>query len=564
MPANILSPQRHGDTEEARISRKYTQIHANGWLPFHLRLFACIRSLFGLYALVYMVALVVYALVAWPHTHPPYMDAFYYVDIARSLAHGHGFVEGFVWNYLGDVPPLRHPSSEYWLPGLSLLLTPAFLLGGGYHVAALLTCAVAALCPTLAAVIGWDTFRTRRHALTMAALTLFNGVWFHDWATPDAFVLYAALATLALLLCARGLQGRGPGAGALLFALSGLVAGGAALTRQEGVLLLVAVLLAALATPAARRRLWPHGIAGAVALFGLAELPWLAHNMVALGRLTAAGGSRTLWMRSYDQFYALHTEALNPSAYLQWGWAHIIGTRVDAALFTLETWAALWLVVLLPPLLAGLWRMWRGVEFRPFLIYWALLALAMPLLFAATLRNGTLAHASGALLPFASGLIVAGVDVLARGLARLRGRDPARLARVMGAIAVALAAFVSLYMTMATFPAHGDEYTRDARVVSWLHRHNASKAPVMVVDPPAFAYIDHGPYVVAPSDGMAAARAVARRYGVRYWAIDPIHAGYQEGLYRSGRSPVSWLEPVAMIDGVRLYRVLPDKGARRA
>ena len=42
----------------------------------------------GAYALLYLCCLLVYALVAWPHTHPPYMDSFYYVDIARNLAAG--------------------------------------------------------------------------------------------------------------------------------------------------------------------------------------------------------------------------------------------------------------------------------------------------------------------------------------------------------------------------------------------------------------------------------------------------------------------------------------------
>src|SRR5437868_2631169 len=115
------------------------------------------REGFGwrLYGLVYLAAFAVYAAVAWPHTHPPYMDSFYYLDIARNLAHGQGLTEGFVWNYLGGMPPLRHPSSEYWLPGISLLLAPALALGGGYRSAALLTAAVAALCPALAARIGY-------------------------------------------------------------------------------------------------------------------------------------------------------------------------------------------------------------------------------------------------------------------------------------------------------------------------------------------------------------------------------------------------------------------------
>jgi 4-amino-4-deoxy-L-arabinose transferase-like glycosyltransferase len=486
------------------------------------------------------------------------MDSFYYLDIARNLARGQGLTEGFVWNYLGGMPPLRHPSSEYWLPGLSLLLAPALALGGGYRAATLLTAAVAALCPALAARIGRDIFGTRRHALTMAGLTLFNGLWFHDWTTPDAFVPFAALATITLLLAYMGLQGRPLSRVArspsLAYALAGLTAGLASLMRQEGVFLLVAVLLAALLTPQAWPRLWPRGLLGAVGLFGIVQLPWVLHNLAVLGAPYAVGGSRTLWMRSYDAFYSLHTERLTPRAYLAWGLPHIVSARIGAALFTVAIWAALWLVVLVPPLLSGLWRLRRRVECRPFLMYWALLALAMPLLFTATLQNGTLQHASGALVPFGSALVVAGIDVLGAWLARLRGRDGRRLARDMSLMAVALAALTSLYMTGKTFPAQGDEYTRDAAVVAWLHRHNPARTPVMVLDPPAFAYLDDGAYVVAPSDGLSAVREVARHYGVRYWALDALHAPGQEALYRR-HARLPWLRWVTTVDGVQIYEV---------
>jgi len=506
------------------------------------------------YGLVYLAAFAVYAAVAWPHTHPPYMDSFYYLDIARNLARGQGLTEGFVWNYLGGMPPLRHPSSEYWLPGLSLLLAPALALGGGYRAATLLTAAVAALCPALAARIGRDIFGTRRHALTMAGLTLFNGLWFHDWTTPDAFVPFAALATITLLLAYMGLQGRPARKPALSYALAGLTAGLASLMRQEGVFLLAAVLLAALLAPQARLRLWPRGVLGAVGLFGLVQLPWVLHNLAVLGTPYAAGGSRTLWMRSYDAFYSLHTEHLTPRAYLTWGLSHIVSARVRAALFSVAIWAALWLVVLVPPLLIGLWRLRRRVECRPFLMYWALLALAMPLLFTATLQNGTLQHASGALVPFGSAPVAAGLDVLGVWLARLRGRDGGRLARDMSLMAVALAALTSLYMTVKTFPAQGDEYTHDATVVAWLHRHNPARTPVMVLDPPAFAYLDDGAYVVAPSDGLSAAREVARHYGVRYWALDALHAPDQDVLYRR-HVRLPWLRWVATVHGVQIYEV---------
>jgi hypothetical protein len=128
----------------------------------------------------------------------------------------------------------------------------------------------------------------------------------------------------------------------------------------------------------------------------------------------------------------------------------------------------------------------------------------------------------------------------------------------MSIMAVALAALTSLYMTGKTFPAHGDEYTHDATVVAWLHRHNPAGAPVMVLDPPAFAYLDDGAYVVAPSDGLSAVREVARHYGVRYWALDALHAPNQEALYRR-HARLPWLRWVTTVHGVQIYEIVGSR-----
>jgi hypothetical protein len=106
---------------------------------------------------------------------------------------------------------------------------------------------------------------------------------------------------------------------------------------------------------------------------------------------------------------------------MSWGLPRLLAARLHAAVFTLEIWSALWLIVLVP-LLIGMWRLRRKLECRPFLCYWAVLALAMPLLFTATLEHGTLQHASGALIPFGAALVVSGLDAIANRLAgRRRG-----------------------------------------------------------------------------------------------------------------------------------------------
>lgn len=138
---------------------------------------------------------------------------------------------------------------------------------------------------------------------------------------------------------------------------------------------------------------------------------------------------------------------------------------------------------------------------------------------------------------------------------KVRAGPAHRLSIFMNLLAVGIAVLVSLDMTWRTFPAHGDEYTHDARIAAWLHRHNPRNRPVMVLDPPLFAYLDGDRYVVAPSDGIAADLTVARHYGVRYWVLDPLHAPAQDALYR-GAISVPSLRRVATMDGAEVYQVL--------
>ena len=59
--------------------------------------------------LLYGLALVVRLLLIWHFPDPAYPDSFYYVDVARSLAAGHGFTIDLVWIFpeVGGVLPAK-------------------------------------------------------------------------------------------------------------------------------------------------------------------------------------------------------------------------------------------------------------------------------------------------------------------------------------------------------------------------------------------------------------------------------------------------------------------------
>ena len=90
----------------------------------------------GLPILLFAAALAVRAAAGLFFMGPGYLDAFYYVDVARQLAAGHGLNVPFVWAYLEvgghipAVPLLPVPADAHWLPLASLIQVPFIWLLG--------------------------------------------------------------------------------------------------------------------------------------------------------------------------------------------------------------------------------------------------------------------------------------------------------------------------------------------------------------------------------------------------------------------------------------------------
>ena len=86
---------------------------------------------------LYLLALVARLVTAALFPDPAYPDSFYYVDVARQLAAGHGFNVDFIWIFPevgGGIPAnpvLPIPSNAHWMPLASLVQVPFIWLLGG-------------------------------------------------------------------------------------------------------------------------------------------------------------------------------------------------------------------------------------------------------------------------------------------------------------------------------------------------------------------------------------------------------------------------------------------------
>ena len=375
----------------------------------------------------------VFCFVLFPH--PAYPDSFYYSAVARSLASGHGFSIDYLWNFIevgSVVPPhglLPMVSNAHWMPLASLIQVPFIWLLGPTDLAGsvpfmLLGAALAPLTyffvrdmarPHLRD-LGWP-------AVLAGVLAASSGLIMAFLSQPDNFALYALLVAPVLWIIGRlwrgdpglVLRGRAFGPRASL-AVAGLLSGLAFLSRNDGVLLPVAVGLLWLAS-AARAR-WRHTkppfaftdllIYGAMAL--VVVLPWLVRQELVFGALSpSANTGRILWIRYYQQLFAADGP-ISIGYLLAWGPGNLLASRAEALLNVFEI-LAFELLFLAGPLFAitGLRRAAGSRALRPYFAWMAIFFAWSVIVAAPHLISGNFIHSAVATLPLLYLLMVDGL-----------------------------------------------------------------------------------------------------------------------------------------------------------
>ena len=264
------------------------------------------------------LGLAVYLLVAvFQHT-PGYMDAEYYYAGGLRLAGGKGFTEPFIWNYLDNPPGLPHPSHTYWMPLASLVAYLGILLSGSaeFPVARWGFILAAACVPVISAILA-HRFTPRRDAALLAGLlAVFSPFYLPYLPTSDTFGLVMLLGGLWLLTAQRPIYLRGGRLGDLSPLLLGLLSGLMHLARADGVIWLIAALLAAVWLPDLTQGRSTQRFSRVLAtLLGylLVMGPWLLRNQGLFGSLLTPSGGKALWFVEYDDLYAFPGALVTPA-----------------------------------------------------------------------------------------------------------------------------------------------------------------------------------------------------------------------------------------------------------
>ncbi len=484
------------------------------------------RTAILLYALALVVRLILVAL----FPDPAYVDSYYYVNVARALAAGHGFSIDFIWTFVdlgGAIPAhpgLPIPSNAHWMPLAALLQVPFIAALGATAWASALPFA---LIGALAAPMTWGVARdagARRDVGLGAAILVALPAAMVFMAQPDNFALFQVLVLGALWLAVRGTRGDGRA-----FAVAGLLAGFSMLARNDGFLVGATLGVVFIAV---RWRAWRAGTPAAlpwwsalacVGLFLLVMAPWWGRQLAVFGSISPSSASgRILWIRSLGEMNSIVGRPTLES-FLGQGIGPLLGSRIGGLLQAVLSYGMLVAgPVLLPFVLVGAWLRRRSPDFAPFFVYAGLLFAFSALVSAVHVPNGTFLHSAVALAPYSAILGLEGVvAAVAWVAARRRGWDREAASRVFAAGAVGLTVLLGAWFSVSTRANWAVE--RDLKVEAGAALTAAGAAPddvVMSLDTGGVRYWTGHPGVVAPSDPIATIEEVARAYDARWLLVE--------------------------------------------
>jgi hypothetical protein len=485
---------------------------------------------------LYLLALVGRLALVAGFPDPAYPDSFYYVDVARQLAAGHGFSIDVVWVFAevgGRIPAdavLPIASNAHWMPLASLVQVPfIWLLGPNAFASALPFALIGAVAAPLAWLIARDVGAPSFVGIGAGVLTALPALSFVYMAQPDNFSLYQPLVAGALLLAARGLRGSPPS-----FALAGLLAGIATLSRNDG-LLVMAVLgavflwdrlrarVAAAGSPTRPAQVPLAAALGAVALFAVVVVPWYLRQMAVFGTLSPSTASgKVLFIRDIGEWNSITTPATLDHL-LGLGIGPLLLTRVGGLIAALFIFSILvGVLVLIPPLVVGAWHRRRDVGFGPYFGYATLLFAFSALLSAVHVPGGTFIHSAVALVPHGYVLALWGIVAATAWIARHRagwGAETAGRVLVGGAVAFGVIAAVA-----GSFAVHGGWDVKRTRMQAVTSALDDAGAPisdrVMAIDASGIRYWSGHPGVVLVNDPLATVEEVARAYDIRWLVLE--------------------------------------------
>lgn len=523
---------------------------------------------------LYALAVVVRAggVVAFPD--PAYADSSYYVEVARSLAAGHGLSVDFVWIFaeVGGTLP-AHPvlpvaSNAHWLPLASFIQAPFVALMGPTAIASALPMVlIGAIAAPLTYAIARDVGASRHVQLGAAVLAAIPAAGTVFMAQPENFAIFQPLVAATLWMAARGLRGD-----TRAYAIAGVLVGVASLARNDAFLLGAAVGLVFVID---RVRAWRSGRPAAlpiraavtcIALYLLVVGPWWARQLAEFGSISpTASNGQALWLTEYRQWNSTTAETTF-AAFMAQGWGTILQTRLVGLVASLANFTVLISsIVLLPLIPIGAWFRRRSDDFLPYFLFFAILLTGATIIFPLHVPGGAFIHTAVGLGPHSYILGLEGVAVAIGWIAsRRRGWDVDAATPLFTWFVVA---FVAASAVLYAPTVYGSwEETRSPRRALAAELDGLGVGPddrLMTIDAGGFKYWTGRGGVVSPDDPIDRIEEVARGYGIRWLVLErrAIVEALRPVLRADDRpawiGPAVYTVPSASADGIPTLALYP-------
>lgn len=505
-------------------------------------------------------------------TGPGYMDAEYYTAGAINLTNGNGFWEPYIWNYLDNPQSLPHPAFTYWMPLPALLAALGMFLTGNqsFLSARIIYILFYGLLPIFVFWLSRNYLKSPQYAWIPAVLSLFPGLYSIYFTLPESFLLYllggTAFMLVAFLAKWKWLRSDMGWPRALLV---GGIAGIMHLTRADGWLWLGAGIFWVIWGSLQQNKTYKLRVAiklFAVVIFGysMAMGPWFWRNLNYYGTIMPPGGLQTIWLTNYDQTFSYPASNISISQWISEGlsthfnnWGNALWAN-SLNLFVFQGG-----IILLPLMIAGIWRLRheRWVQFMSGM--WLLTFLTMTFVFPFSGPRGGYIHSASAYQVFGWLMVIPGLESFALFLKRKRHLPISQSITVLGIFGILMMVGITIwgFSTRVVGPDRkNSKWTANEKamqgVADYLEENGATlQDVVMVNDPPGFYLASQMRSIVIPYGPLETAVAAAQQFNASYLLIDE----NQTNLVDVYMHPSDWpgIRYIETVNDYQIYKVEP-------
>lgn len=464
--------------------------------------------------LLYLLSALFLGLLARQIPGPLDIDGAYYLLVARSLAQGRGLVVDALWHFFQPAAQWPQPAGDLWMPLPSLLMVPALRLGNTFRHAQLAQVLLAALLPLLSFRIARSEGASPVWAGLAALITLLGGTVTVHWLDSDCYTAYAVFGGAALYAMGQSRRDN------RWLVLAGLLGGLVALTRNDGLLMLVVFWIYVLWNSRGQQRRvpWRQLLLG-TALFLLPVLLWWLRNWLTFGQPSPVSLSFLMSMHDYHQLLAYQPHP-DWAGFWRQGWSTFWGLRRDAFNASLVVFIGDMQAWGLLPLAVVMARLRQRPALWPVFLYLLLLWLALLGLFPLLVLHGTWSRSLNAFLPAGYACMALGLQDTVHAIHRWRPALPARLLQgtflFLGIAATILVGGLAMLQQLQAVQPHPQAWQR---IGDWLRENSRPDEVIMAQDPMAVLLYADRRAIGIPYADTPQLIEIARSYGVTKLAL---------------------------------------------